>query len=456
MRRRTLMSAFKAYDIRGQIPTELNAPLAYRIAQASAAELEPRAVVIGHDMRQDSPALAHALAQGFLDSGVSVLPLGLCGTEEVYFHTDHAGADLGLMVTASHNPESYNGIKLIGRGATAITRAGGLDAIERRTYGDERFATVSGFGERGTLQPQLSKAPYIERLLASVRDIDLKPMKIVAHPGNGCAGPIIDLLEPHLPIEWIKVEHEPDPRLPNGVPNPLLPEKRAAASEAVKRSGASLGLAWDGDFDRCFFYDEDGAFIEGYYLVGLIAQSTLRDEPGATILYDPRLTWNTESIVSNAGGRAVMCKTGHAFFKEKMRAENAAYGGEMSAHHYFRSFASCDTGMLPWLAVLAELSRTGATFRELVDQRMEAFPCSGEINFKVASTSEAIAKVQAAFAGKSPEIITLDGLSMAFAEWRFNLRGSNTEPLLRLNVESRGNPALVADMAARIGDLVEA
>jgi len=447
-------SAFKAYDVRGRIPAELNCGFAYRIGQAAAAELAPQTVVIGHDMRQDSPALAHALAQGFLDSGVAVMPLGLCGTEEVYFNTDHQDADLGLMVTASHNPNSYNGIKLILKHARAITRENGLAALEARVYSDEAFLPVPTFEERGRLQPQLSKAPYISRLLDQVRGIALKPMKVVCHAGNGCAGLVIDLLEGALPIEWIKIDHEPDPALPNGVPNPLLPEKRARASAAVVEHRADLGLAWDGDFDRCFFYDHRGNFVEGYYLVGLIAQTMLRTEPGATILYDPRLTWNTEDIVSASGGRAVMCKTGHAYFKQMMRRENAVYGGEMSAHHYFRDFSCCDTGMLPWLTVLAELSQTGRTLNELVAERIAAFPCSGEINFTVDDTGLAIRKVADAFAGKALEVTELDGLSMAFDDWRFNLRASNTESLLRLNVEARGDKALVDAMTRQISAMV--
>ena len=447
-------SAFKAYDIRGRIPGELNVGLAYRLGKAAAAVFNPATVVVGHDMRQDSPALAHALAQGLLDRGVNVLPLGLCGTEEVYFHTDRSGADLGLMVTASHNPESYNGIKLIGRHARAISRANGLSELEARLYGDEAFEPVEDFSARGKLSTLVPKDAYIERLLQHVRGVPLNPLKIVCHAGNGCAGPILDLLEGHLPVTFIKIDHQPDPTLPNGVPNPLLPEKRSRARAAVIEHGADLGLAWDGDFDRCFFYDHTGEFIEGYYLVGLIAQAMLREEPGGTILFDPRLTWNTEDIVAQAGGRAVPCKTGHAFFKQMMRAENAIYGGEMSAHHYFRDFSCCDTGMLPWLTVLAELSRTGRTLRDLLAERIAKFPCSGEINFKVADTQAAIAKVEAAFAGERPEVMRLDGLSLAFADWRFNLRGSNTEPLLRLNVESRGDPDKVAAMTRKIADLV--
>jgi phosphomannomutase len=405
-------------------------------------------------MRCDSPAFAQALSEGFLDSGVSVIPIGLCGTEEVYFNTDHQNADLGLMVTASHNPEDYSGIKLILKHAHAITRENGLGALEEAVYGKSEFHPVETFGERGSLHPQLSKKPYIERLLEQVRGVKLKPLRIVSHAGNGCAGPIIDLIEDALPIEWIRIDHQPDAALPNGVPNPLLPEKRARARAAVIEHHADLGLAWDGDFDRCFFYDHRGHFVEGYYLVGLIAQTMLRIEPGGTILYDPRLTWNTEDLVGSAGGRAVMCRTGHAYFKQAMRRENAIYGGEMSAHHYFRDFCCCDTGMLPWLTVVAELSQTGRTLADLVDERIAAFPCSGEINFKVSDTATAIERVADAFSGENPRIEELDGVSMTFDNWRFNLRSSNTESLLRLNVESRGRPELMVAMTRRISEFL--
>ncbi|MEM9104494.1 MAG: phosphomannomutase, partial [Pseudomonadota bacterium] len=344
-----MTSAFKAYDIRGEIPGQVNIPFAYRFGQAVAAQTPRKAVVVGHDMRSDSPALAGGITQGLLDSGVDVLPLGQCGTEEVYFHTDNSGADAGLMVTASHNPINYNGIKMVLEGSRAATTDNALGPLEKLVYSDQKFPVVDDYAKRGKLAPQLGKSAYAERLLKQVEGVDLKPLKIVCHAGNGCAGPIIDLLEEHLPFTFVKVDHTPDPALPNGIPNPLLPDKRERATRAVIDSGADLGLAWDGDFDRCFFYDEQGRFVEGYYLVGLIAQTMLRTHPGATVLYDPRMTWNTIDVVESAGGVAKVCRTGHAFFKQMLRDENAVYGGEMSAHHYFRDFSYCDTGMLPWL-----------------------------------------------------------------------------------------------------------
>lgn len=447
-------SPFKAYDIRGELPHEINVPFAYRFGQAVATLRRPSAVVVGHDMRQDSPALAAAIAEGLLDCGVDVLPLGLCGTEEVYFHTAHTGADAGLMVTASHNPANYNGIKMVLRGAAAATRDNALDAIEKLVLSDRPIQSAAGFSGRGRLAPALSRTPYVERLLKQVEGVALKPMKIVCHAGNGCAGPVVDQLEPHLPFTFVKLDHAPDPALPNGVPNPLLPEKRTRASEAVVAHGADLGIAWDGDFDRCFVYDHRGRFVEGYYLVGLMAQRMLRTAPGATILYDPRLTWNTVETVGRAGGVALACPTGHAFFKRMMRQEDAAYGGEMSAHHYFRDFAYCDSGMLTWLTLVAELSASQASLAELVEPRVAAFPCSGEINFTVADAAASRDKVAAHYLPSNPQVERIDGLGMDFGDWRFNLRSSSTEPLLRLNVETRGDRPLLERKVAELTTLI--
>jgi phosphomannomutase len=447
---------FKAYDLRGRIPADINVPFAYRFAQAAAQALSPAAVVIGHDMRIDSPALAEALSQGFLDSGVGVLPLGLCGTEEVYFHTADSGADIGLMVTASHNPADYNGIKMVLKGSAAATRDNALAPIEEIVFSGSPLSAVSSYETRGRLAAAPDRGRYIDRLLEEVSRRRLKPFKIVCHAGNGCAGPIIDLLEPHLPFEFVKVDHRPDPTLPNGIPNPLLPEKRERAARAVVEHGADLGIAWDGDFDRCFLYDHRGRFIEGYYLVGMIAETMLRREPGATVLYDPRLTWNTIERVGAAGGIAKVCPTGHAFFKAMMRRENAIYGGEMSAHHYFRDFAYCDSGMLAWLEVVAELAERDQSLADVMDGRIAAFPCSGELNFTVTDARISQERVADAYARFSPRLETVDGLSMEFDDWRFNLRASNTEPLLRLNVETRADTALLVRKVAELTAMIRA
>jgi phosphomannomutase / phosphoglucomutase len=450
------MSApFKAYDVRGRIPEEINTPFAYRFAQATKDALGPKAVVVGHDMRLDSPSLAGALTQGLLDSGIDVLPVGQCGTEEVYFHTARSGADAGLMVTASHNPPDYNGIKMVLKGAAAATPDNAFNAIEELLRSDRVFPTASNYRERGALHPVCDRNAYVERLLEEVAGQDLKPMKIVCHAGNGCAGPIIDLLEKHLPFTFIKIDHEPNPWLPNGVPNPLLPEKREKASRAVVEHGADIAIAWYGDFDRCFLYDHKGRFVEGYYLVGMIAQAMLKKAPGSTILYDPRLTWNTIDVVESAGGVAKPCRTGHAYFKQMMRKENAIYGGEMSAHHYFRDFAYCDSGMLAWLDVVCELSATGMSLAETLEERIAAFPCSGEINFTVDDAKAAQQRVADHFQRFNPKLETIDGLGMVFDDWRFNLRASNTEPLLRLNVETRANQKLLDEKVQELRRLIE-
>lgn len=449
-------SPFKAYDVRGRIPAPINVPFFYRFGQAAAAALAPRRVVVGHDMRRDSPAFAAALAQGLIDCGTDVAPLGLCGTEEVYFQTARLDADLGLMVTASHNPEDYNGLKMVLKGARAATRENAFAAIEELVFSDVALDRAASFAARGKLEPAPDRTAYVERLLAQIAGRKLSPLKIVCHAGNGCAGPVIDLLEPHLPFDFVKIDHAPDPALPNGVPNPLLPEKRARASRAVIEHQADFAIAFDGDFDRCFLYDHRGRFIEGYYLVGLIAQSLLREAPGATVLYDPRLAWNTIEMVAEAGGTPKACPTGHAFFKKMMREENALYGGEMSAHHYFRDFHFCDSGMLGWLAVVAELSAQGARLADLVEPRMTAFPCSGEINFTVADAGLTQARIAEHYLRLDPKVESVDGLGMDFGEWRFNLRASNTEPLLRLNVETRENPGLLAEKVAELESLIRA
>lgn len=434
------VTAFKAYDIRGRVPDELNEDIAYRIGRALVTELGAKSVVVGRDMRLESPTLAQALIRGITDGGADVIDIGLCGTEEVYFATSHEQAGGGVMVTASHNPKGYNGMKLVRESSKPISGDSGLHAIrDRVATGDLGPAAP----QPGIVKHKADKSAYIRHLLGYVDVAALKPLKILADPGNGAAGPVVEALAKHLPFDWIFINREPDGHFPNGVPNPLLPENRELTRKALLENRCDLALAWDGDFDRCFFFDADGRFIEGYYLVGLLAEMMLKRQPGAKIIHDPRLTWNTVDQVAKAGGVAIQSKTGHAFIKERMRAEDAIYGGEMSAHHYFRDFAYCDSGMIPWLLVTALMSETGKTLAQLVNERIAAFPCSGEINYRVENIPAAIERVRAHFAAQRPAIDTTDGLSMEFADWRFNLRGSNTEPLLRLNVETRrDSPAL--------------
>ncbi len=440
------LPAFKAYDIRGRVPEELNEDLARRIGVALAAQLAPGPVVLGHDVRLTSPALQDALAAGLRGTGREVIDIGLCGTEEVYFQTDHLGAAGGVMVTASHNPMDYNGMKLVKENARPISSDTGLFAISDAVAADTSEAQPPRAGQTA----QHDKHAYIQHLLSYVDASKLKPLKLVVNAGNGGAGAIVDLLAPQLPFEFIRICHEPDGSFPNGIPNPLLPENRAATADAVREHGADFGIAWDGDFDRCFFFDHSGRFIEGYYLVGLLAKAILARNPGGKIVHDPRLVWNTVDMVEQAGGVPVQCKSGHAFIKEKMRAEDAVYGGEMSAHHYFREFAYADSGMIPWLLIAQLVSESGRSLADWVEDRMAAYPCSGEINFKVADAKAAVARVMEHFAAQSPALDHTDGISADFGDWRFNLRSSNTEPLLRLNVEARGDAAL---MQARTNDI---
>jgi phosphomannomutase / phosphoglucomutase len=447
------LKCFKAYDIRGRLFDELNEDLAERIGEAYAETIGAGSIVVGYDVRQASPALAAALSAGLTSSGCDVIDIGLCGTEEVYFQTFHRNAKGGIMVTASHNPIDYNGMKLVREGSRPISGDSGLRDIERLVEAGQR--KQGAFPVAGQVRKGHDKSAYIKHLLGYIDTAVLKPLKIVVNAGNGGAGLVIDQLRAHLPFEFVCVNHEPDGSFPNGIPNPLLPENRASTTKAVLDSGADFGLAWDGDFDRCFFFDSEGQFIEGYYLVGLLASQLLEKEEGAKIIHDPRLSWNTVAMVEHAGGVAIESKTGHAFIKERMRAEDAIYGGEMSAHHYFRDFAYCDSGMIPWLLIAERICRTGVSLREMLAERIQAFPCSGEINFRVTDAQSVVQQVCNAYEARALSAGFTDGVSMEFENWRFNLRSSNTEPLLRLNLESKGDEALMRKMTREISQLIE-
>ena len=444
----TVITCFKAYDVRGRVPEELNEDVVYRIGRGYAEFLRPRTVAVSRDIRLSSNALTDVLIGSLLDAGVNVVDIGVGGTEMVYYATFARELDGGIMVTASHNPPNYNGMKFVREGARPISADTGLQDIRALAEHGE-FAEASA---RGGLQKIDLHADYIDHLLGYVDPAKLSPLGIVVNAGNGGAGPIVDRLEAHLPFEFIKVHHRPDGTFPNGVPNPMLEENRRVTAETVLRERADAGIAWDGDFDRCFFFDENGRFIDGYYVVGLLAQSFLARSPGARIVHDPRLTWNTLEVVEKCGGDAVQSVSGHAFMKQAMRDADAEYGGEMSAHHYFRSFAYADSGMIPWLLVTQLMSERGLALSALVDERMERFPASGEINRTVDDAAEVLARIELTYAGEAERIEHVDGLSMEFSRWRFNLRASNTEPLLRLNVESRGDAAL---MKARTAELLE-
>ena len=452
------LTCFKAYDIRGELGTELNEDIAYRIGRAYGEFLKPKTIVVGGDVRLTSEALKMALANGLMDAGTDVLDIGLSGTEEIYFATFHLNVDGGIEVTASHNPMNYNGMKLVRENAKPISGDTGLRDVQR--LAEENNFAKPDESTRGSYKQITVLDAYVDHLMSY---IDLnnfnQPMKLVINSGNGAAGHVIDAIEKrfvaaNVPITFIKVHHQPDGTFPNGIPNPLLPECRKDTADAVKEHGADLGIAFDGDFDRCFLFDGEGQFIEGYYIVGLLAEAFLQKEPGAKIIHDPRLTWNTIDIVTKAGGIPVMSKTGHAFIKERMRKEDAIYGGEMSAHHYFRDFAYCDSGMIPWLLVSEMLCVKNQSLTNLVSARMNAFPASGEINRKLENAESVIQFIRNKYEPDALAVDITDGVSIEYGDWRFNLRTSNTEPVVRLNVESRNNIELMGSKTEELLNLL--
>ena len=452
------LACFTAYDVRGRVPDELDAEITRRIGTAFGDQFDLTRVVVGRDMRLSSPEMAEALVAALTAQGIDVVDIGLAGTEEVYhavFSGEDAGVDGGIMVTASHNPADYNGMKFVQLGARPVSSDSGLKEIADKAaspeWYQEKRAAYDGRGP-GNVIPVTTKKEYIDYLLSFVQPERFTPLKLVVNAGNGCAGPVIDLLEQHLPFSFIKLNHEPDGTFPNGVPNPLLPEKREVTAKAVIEHGADIGIAWDGDFDRCFLYDETGRFIEGYYIVGLLAEAMLKKFPGASILHDPRLIWNTQEVVKASGGKPVMTRTGHAFIKEKMREVDAVYGGEMSAHHYFRDFGYCDSGMVPWLLVCQLLCDSGRNLSEMVNDMMAAFPVSGEINSTVDDPDKVIEEIRKRY--QDGEMDFTDGLSVSFDDYRFNLRKSNTEPVLRLNVETRGDASLLEQKTDELLNLI--
>ena len=454
----TELTCFKAYDIRGKLGAELNEEIAYKIGRAYGQIHQPKTVVIGCDIRLSSEGLKQATIRGLNDAGVNVLDLGMTGTEEVYFGTFHLDVQGGIEVTASHNPMDYNGMKLVRENARPISADTGLKEIQALAESGE-FIKVSNKGrtEKYNILPE-----FIEHLMTYIDPAKIRPMKLVVNAGNGAAGHVINAIEVkfkelNIPVEFIKIHHEADGNFPNGIPNPILVENRASTRDAVIEHTADMGIAWDGDFDRCFLFDEKGQFIEGYYIVGLLAQAFLLKKSGEKIVHDPRLVWNTLDIVEQYHGITVQSKSGHAFIKDVMREHNAAYGGEMSAHHYFRDFAYCDSGMIPWLLAITVLSETQQSLSSLVEEMIAKFPCSGEINFKVADTQATIQKLFDHYANQQPEIDQTDGVSLNFGAWRFNVRASNTEPLLRLNIESRRdhNPRPMQDYVDELTQLIQ-
>ncbi len=448
------LTCFKAYDIRGRLGVDLDEGIAYRIGRGFAQALGARRVVLGRDIRPSSESLAREVARALVDEGCEVLDLGLSGTEEMYFATSHLEADGGICVTASHNPMDYNGMKMVRAGSAPLDAATGLSSIKALAEADGFGAARPGGSQRDVSHE--ARLAYVERVLSFVDIKALKPLTIVVNAGNGAAGPTFDAIAAALaakgaPLDFIRMHHEPDGRFPNGIPNPLLPENRPPTAERVRAEGADMGVAWDGDFDRCFFFDANGDFVDGEYVVGLLAEVFLRREPGAGIIHDPRVIWNTRDVVARAGGKAIQVRTGHAFIKQSMRDHGAVYGGEMSAHHYFRDFVFCDSGMIPWL-VLAELVSRAGPLADLVAARRTAFPSSGEINFHLDDPKSAIARVRTRHEPQARSVDETDGISLDMGDWRFNLRSSNTEPVVRLNMESKGRDLapLVAELSAQL------
>ncbi len=446
------MSPFKRYDIRGRLGIDLDEILAHRIAAAFARVTGAGSVVLARDSRESSPALARAVAAGLGGQGVRVLDLGLAGTEEMYFATAHLGADGGIMVTASHNPGDYNGMKLVGAGAVPLSDA---EFAGVRALSAQEADRLPGGSVEDASAVRAAYVAHVARLVGPVG-----PIRVLVNAGNGAAGPTLDALAEGLAahgarLDLVRLHHQPDGSFPHGIPNPLLPENRPQTEAAVRAAGVDMGVAFDGDFDRCFLFDGSGAFLDGEHVVALLAQAELARHPGAAVVHDPRVLWAVQDTVKRAGGRSVLAPTGHVFLKSVMRAHGAVYGGEMSAHHYFRDFLCCDSGMIPWLLIAGLMSRTGQGLAEMASALRRDHPSSGEINFTVQDTMEMLHRVRAALAPQARAEDWTDGLSLDFRDWRLNLRASNTEPLLRLNVEARGDPDLVARGVARLRELIQ-
>ena len=444
------INCFKAYDIRGRIPNELNPEVAFKIGVGVASYFSSKSVVVGYDVRPSSLDILDALAKGIARQNSEVISIGLCGTEEIYFATNHLKTDAGVMITASHNPADYNGLKIVGSGAKPVSIDSGLGDIKSLAESAEYIADI-----KYEIKEAAIRSNYLDKVLSFVDIDNIKPLKVLVNAGNGCAGPVVDALESRLPIKFIKLQNQPDGSFPNGIPNPLLIENREITSKAVVEHKADLGIAWDGDFDRCFFFDSKGLFIENYYLIGLLSEELLKSNPGDHIVHDPRLVWNTREEVLRAGGTPQLSKAGHSFIKETMRSNNSVYGGEMSGHHYFRDFFYSDSGMIPWLLLLQNISNSGQSLSQLVADRMQRYPVSGEINTKVDKPRVLLERIKEHYLAQQPIIDDLDGYSFEFSDWRFNLRMSNTEPLVRLNVESRADEKLMIEKTEEILDLIK-
>ena len=450
------LSCFKSYDIRGKLGEEINEHTVKLIGRAVTTALNAEKVVLGHDSRNTSPKFSAVLAKSIIESGADVIDIGLAGTEEMYWAVTEFQADAGLAVTASHNPIDYNGIKIVKKASRPLSSDEFLSIKEIAESGDFSIATSQNKIINKSFE---ARSLYVRKVLSFVDVSVLRPLKIVVNSGNGAAGPTFDqiekfLIESGVTFECIKINHDPDGSFPNGIPNPILVENQSATSSIIKKEQADFGIAFDGDFDRCFLFDGEGNFIPSEYIVGLFSELFLSKDKEAVIVHDPRVIWNIEEIVNRVGGNAVISRTGHAFMKQVMRDEEACYGGEMSAHHYFQQFAYCDSGMIPWLLVWQIISRSGIPLKDLVSERSNKFPSSGEINFKVFDPNETIKLVEENYLKKARTYNFIDGLSLSFSDWRFNLRASNTEPLIRLNVETIESKTLLDEKTKELTDFL--
>ena len=423
---------FKAYDVRGIYPDELDEEGAYAIGRAYAEQFEPRKIAVGWDMRVSSPAMAEAAMRGAAEAGVDVLELGMVGTEMLYFAVGDLGLDGGIEVTASHNPKEYTGMKIVRRGALPVGGESGLLEIrDRALAAEQRPAARSGSIERYDVWPT-----FVERVLSFV-DVDaIRPLRVVIDGANGMAGAMLPPVLERLPVDAVRCYFEPDGTFPNHEPNPLLPENREFIVRKTLEEGADLGVAFDGDADRCFFVDDTGEFVPGDFVTALLAESILEKEPGAKVIYDLRASWAVPETVERAGGTPLVNRVGHAFIKHRMRKEDAAFAGEVSGHYYFRDFSQADSGVVPFLLMLEFVSKKGRKLSEILRPYRERYFITGELNTPVADVPLKLQELKERF-GSEGEVSHLDGVSIDAADWHMNVRPSNTEPLLRLNLEAR-------------------
>jgi phosphomannomutase len=426
---------FKAYDVRGLYPSELDEEGARAIARAYVEQFEPRRVAVGHDMRLSSPSMAEAVVEGAVAAGADVADIGMVGTEMLYLAVSELGLDGGIVVTASHNPKEYTGMKIVRRGALPVGGDSGLLDIRDRAIGHV-LGQTQDMSRTGEVRKEDIWPAYVERVLSFVDLAALRPLRVVIDAANGMAGTMLPPVLDRLPIDVVRCYFEPDGSFPNHEPNPLLPENREFIVRTTLEESADFGVAFDGDADRCFFVDDSGEFVPGDFATALFAQGVLEKEPGAKVIYDVRASWAVSEAIDRAGGVPLVNRVGHAFIKQRMRKEDAAFAGEVSGHYYFRDFSQADSGVVPFLLMLERISRGGARLSELLAPFRERYFITGELNTPVADVPLKLQELKERF-GPEGTVSHLDGLSVEAADWHFNVRPSNTEPLLRLNLEAR-------------------